>query len=48
MTNGGRILSVTGTGQTVAEARANAYSAADRISFTGAWHRSDIAAAAGG
>jgi phosphoribosylamine--glycine ligase len=43
VTNGGRILSVTGTGSTVASARACAYAAVDMISFEGARHRSDIA-----
>jgi phosphoribosylamine---glycine ligase len=47
LTNGGRILSVTGRGATVAEARAAAYAAVERISFAGARHRSDIAAAVG-
>ena len=36
VTNGGRILSVTGTGDTVAAARAQAYAAVDLISFEGA------------
>jgi phosphoribosylamine--glycine ligase len=44
VTNGGRILSVCGTGETVAEARTGAYAAVDLISFEGAKHRSDIAA----
>jgi phosphoribosylamine--glycine ligase len=48
VTNGGRILSVTGTGATVAEARAHAYAAAGMIHFEGARHRSDIAAAVDG
>jgi phosphoribosylamine---glycine ligase len=46
VTTGGRILSVTGTGETVAEARANAYRAVDLVSFEGARFRRDIAAAA--
>jgi phosphoribosylamine---glycine ligase len=45
VTNGGRILSVTGLGGTVAEARAHAYAAAGMIRFEGARHRTDIAAA---
>ena len=45
VTNGGRILSVTGTGGTVADARAHAYAAAGMIQFEGARHRTDIAAA---
>jgi phosphoribosylamine--glycine ligase len=48
VTNGGRILSVTGTGATVAAARAHAYAAAEMIQFAGERHRSDIAAAVGG
>ena len=46
--NGGRILSVTGTGPSVAEARARAYAAVSLIGFEGAQFRQDIAAAAGG
>jgi phosphoribosylamine---glycine ligase len=45
VTNGGRILAVTGLGSSVAEARAAAYDAAGRISFSGARYRRDIAAA---
>jgi phosphoribosylamine--glycine ligase len=48
VTNGGRILSVTGTGPTVAAARAHAYAAAGMIHFDGVQHRSDIAAAVDG
>ena len=48
VTNGGRILSVTGTGATVAAARAHAYAAAGMIRFEGVRHRSDIAAAVDG
>jgi phosphoribosylamine--glycine ligase len=48
VTNGGRILSVTGTGRTVADARAHAYAAAEMIRFEGARHRTDIAAAVDG
>jgi phosphoribosylamine--glycine ligase len=48
VTNGGRILSVTGTGGTVAAARAHAYAAAGMISFEGMRHRTDIAAAVDG
>ena len=47
VTNGGRILAVTGLGRSVAEARAAAYDAAGRITFPGARCRSDIAAAVG-
>jgi phosphoribosylamine--glycine ligase len=44
VTNGGRILNVTGLGPTPAEARASAYEAAGRISFPGARFRGDIGA----
>ena len=44
VTAGGRVLAVTGLGESVAEARAAAYAAADRISFDGMHRRSDIAA----
>jgi phosphoribosylamine--glycine ligase len=43
VTNGGRILNVTGVGASVADARARAYAGAERISFAGARYRSDIA-----
>jgi len=46
LTNGGRILSVTGTGPTVAEARRVAYEGVERVSFEGMRFRTDIAAAA--
>ncbi|HET7129074.1 MAG TPA: phosphoribosylamine--glycine ligase [Gaiellaceae bacterium] len=48
VTNGGRILSVTGTGRTVTDARAHAYAAAGMIRFEGERHRTDIAAAVDG
>ena len=35
VTNGGRILGVTGTGATVAEARERAYAGCERIRFAG-------------
>lgn len=41
---GGRVLGVSATGDTVAEARAKAYAAADRIAFEGKMLRRDIAA----
>jgi len=44
VTNGGRILNVTATGDTVTEARERAYAACERISFPGARYRKDIAA----
>jgi phosphoribosylamine--glycine ligase len=46
ITNGGRILSVTGTGSDVAHAREQAYDAVGRISFEGMQFRRDIAVAA--
>jgi phosphoribosylamine--glycine ligase len=44
VTNGGRILNVTGLGATVAEARGRAYAACDQISFPNMRYRRDIAA----
>lgn len=44
VTAGGRVLAVSGLGDTVAEARATAYRAADAISFEGLHRREDIAA----
>ena len=44
VTNGGRVLGVTGTGKTVAEARAAAYAGVARIDFAGMQNRTDIAA----
>lgn len=46
VTAGGRVLTVSGLGPTVAEARAVAYAAADRIHFDGLHRRSDIAVGA--
>jgi phosphoribosylamine--glycine ligase len=46
VTNGGRILAVTGTAATVGDARALAYAAAERIEFAGRRFRTDVAAAA--
>jgi phosphoribosylamine--glycine ligase len=43
VTNGGRILAVTGTGSSVADARAAAYDACNMISFEGMRFRRDIA-----
>jgi phosphoribosylamine--glycine ligase len=43
VTSGGRVLTAVGRGQTIAEARARAYQAADAITFDGAYQRSDIA-----
>jgi phosphoribosylamine--glycine ligase len=47
VTNGGRILSVTGVGTSVHEAREQAYEAVAKVRFDGARFRRDIAAAAG-
>jgi phosphoribosylamine--glycine ligase len=46
VTNGGRVLAVTATGDDVAGARKSAYEAVSRISFTGMRFRRDIALAA--
>jgi phosphoribosylamine--glycine ligase len=46
VTNGGRILAVTGLGPSASAARTAAYEAAARISFPGARYRMDIAAGA--
>jgi phosphoribosylamine--glycine ligase len=46
VTNGGRILNVTATGETVAAARDRAYEACELISFPGMRYRRDIAAVA--
>jgi phosphoribosylamine---glycine ligase len=46
VTNGGRILAVTGLGPTVGDARTASYEAAGQIHFPGMRYRSDIAAAA--
>ncbi|MEX2485976.1 MAG: phosphoribosylamine--glycine ligase [Nitriliruptoraceae bacterium] len=44
VTAGGRVLAVTGRGATIADARACAYAADDRIDFAGRHRRTDIAA----
>lgn len=44
VTNGGRVLGVTALGDTLEEARAKAYAAADKISFEGKQLRRDIGA----
>ena len=44
VTNGGRILNVTATGGTVADARERVYAACELISFPGMRYRKDIAA----
>lgn len=46
VTNGGRLLGVTGTGPSLADARSHAYAAADLIQIAGARRREDIASAA--
>ena len=46
VTNGGRILNVTATGDSVADAREHAYAACELISFPGMRYRKDIAAVA--
>jgi len=45
VTNGGRILNVTGVGPTVADARSRAYAGVEKISFAGARYRRDVAGA---
>jgi phosphoribosylamine--glycine ligase len=42
VTAGGRVLSVTGVGSDLAQARERAYGGVARISFAGAQHRTDI------
>jgi phosphoribosylamine---glycine ligase len=44
VTSGGRVLAVTAVGRDVAEARARAYEAVEKIRIDGAHHRTDIAA----
>jgi phosphoribosylamine--glycine ligase len=46
VTNGGRILNVTGIGDDLEQARTRAYEAAALIEFAGARYRTDVAAAA--
>jgi phosphoribosylamine--glycine ligase len=48
VTNGGRILAVTGVGPTLADARERAYAGCEQIHFDGMQYRRDIAAAAAG
>jgi phosphoribosylamine--glycine ligase len=43
VTAGGRVLSVSATGTSIAEARDRAYEASARVSFEGMHHRTDIA-----
>ena len=46
VTAGGRVLSVSAAGPSIAEARDRAYEAVERLSFEGMQHRTDIAALA--
>jgi phosphoribosylamine--glycine ligase len=43
VTSGGRVLGVTALGRTIADAKAKAYQAVDKINFDGAYCRRDIA-----
>ena len=43
VTNGGRILNVSATGSTLADARGRAYAAAEQIAFDGMRFRTDVA-----
>ena len=43
VTNGGRVIGVTALGKTIADAKARAYQAVDKIHFEGAYCRRDIA-----
>jgi len=43
VTNGGRVLGVTALGEQIADAKARAYEAVDKIKFDGAYFRRDIA-----
>jgi phosphoribosylamine---glycine ligase len=49
VSTGGRVLSVTATGEDLAAARAAAYQAVGQLTLAGSWYRGDIAerAAAG-
>jgi phosphoribosylamine--glycine ligase len=42
LTDGGRVLGITGKGKTLAEAHANAYAAAEKINWDGVYYRWDI------
>jgi phosphoribosylamine--glycine ligase len=48
LTDGGRVLSVTATGESFAEARERCYAAVGKIRFDGAFYRTDIGARAHG
>jgi len=43
VTNGGRVLNVTGMGKTIPEAQKKVYEAVEKIKFSGAYYRHDIA-----
>ena len=43
VTTGGRVLGVTALGDTIAEAKARAYEAADKITWKDCYYRRDIA-----
>jgi phosphoribosylamine--glycine ligase len=43
LTDGGRVLGVTGLGETLVEAKRNTYEAVARLHFQGEFHRGDIA-----
>jgi phosphoribosylamine--glycine ligase len=43
VTDGGRVLGVTALGETLADAKRNAYEAVGKINFAGAFYRTDIA-----
>ena len=43
VTDGGRVLGVTGLGDTLADAKKRAYEAVSKISFKGVHYRTDIA-----
>ena len=47
VTTGGRVLTVVGSGESLAEARQASYHRVEEISFQGAYHRKDIAAVEG-
>ena len=42
MTNGGRVLGVTATGENLKQARANAYEATSWVNFENKYMRTDI------
>jgi phosphoribosylamine---glycine ligase len=42
LTDGGRVLGITGKGKTLKEAQANAYAAAEKINWEGVYYRWDI------